>query len=819
MGIGTDAPVTINVKGVSLRSGLRLMLNEIGLTYLVRDGVLLITTPEEAESSLKTVVYPVADLVMDYRTKSGETVSDFDSFIDLITSTVKPATWDAVGGPGTIAPMENGRSKALVVCQTDEVQEQIKDLLDVLRRLPKEPESGEVPLREKPTQGADHGGIGGMGMGGMAGFGPGMEGRDGDKSKAAKHPGLILTPPEEPAEVAAKSPAPEFENPMPATQPPAKKEKDDKTTVGLSQPGVFNGDKELTKKDAAVREKIIARQKALVAELTNVDKSSVPFDDNGALGYLEPESKPRRRLVGVYGGDLATRQLAGVRSLKIDLLRSQADSGQVVVFRSLGVDPLLAVTLADDARFASLRWALALAVALAGAALTCRTVRTKTGYVLAVMLATTLFSLVGDVELAKTCNWMFFAAAWLIPYFLVAGCFRWLGRKCCPRCRAAKTAAAVLLLAALAGVPFAQAAEQSNIHVAQPPSAVQNHPRQPGAAVPQASDGPIVIQIAKPPAPIHLPKDAIILPYDPDWKNGIKDADKLLVPYEKYVELWNRAYPDKKIETKAPPAPYGLADAAYKTLLADGDSLLLAGRMEIDVFTDGYVQVPLGLGGGVLTRAELDGKPARISVLEKQQLPSPPAPLPKGEGRQDAKPQAAVQQFAQSPLAVSQQPDRSVIVLHVTGKGRHRLELDVRLKLDRQGGWREAAGVLPSAPAAALDIVVPSARTELRLGQVADCRQYETEKPDQNHPHHAGRTGGHRHPLAARGRRRPDRPHADRSLGSRVRRPRGRAAAELATLARLPPLGTRCLQRQTARRLPVGKGRGRQRPRLGNPRR
>ena len=123
-----------------------------------------------------------------------------------------------------------------------------------------------------------------------------------------------------------------------------------------------------------------------------------------------------------------------------------------------------------------------------------------------------------------------------------------------------------------------------------------------------------MIQVVEPPAPVNVPDDAIILPYDPDSMTGIKDADKLLVPYDKYVELWNRAYPDKKIETKAAPAPYALAGAAYKTLLEGDEYLLLTGQMEIDVFADGFVQVPLGLGGGVLAQAELDGKPARLSV-------------------------------------------------------------------------------------------------------------------------------------------------------------------------------------------------------------
>lgn len=58
---------------------------------------------------------------------------DFDSLIDLITSTIQPNTWDDVGGAGSIAPFEPNLS--LVVSQTQEVHEQIVDLLEQLRRM------------------------------------------------------------------------------------------------------------------------------------------------------------------------------------------------------------------------------------------------------------------------------------------------------------------------------------------------------------------------------------------------------------------------------------------------------------------------------------------------------------------------------------------------------------------------------------------------------------------------------------------------------------------------------------------------------------
>ena len=57
---------------------------------------------------------------------------DFEPLIDLITTTIKPQTWDEVGGPGSISQFSNNLS--LVISQTQEVHEDIADLLEQLRR-------------------------------------------------------------------------------------------------------------------------------------------------------------------------------------------------------------------------------------------------------------------------------------------------------------------------------------------------------------------------------------------------------------------------------------------------------------------------------------------------------------------------------------------------------------------------------------------------------------------------------------------------------------------------------------------------------------
>jgi hypothetical protein len=71
VGLASDTPVTRNLRGISLRSALRLMLQDLDLTYVIRDEVLLITTPDDAVTNVITKVYPVADLVLPISAGAG----------------------------------------------------------------------------------------------------------------------------------------------------------------------------------------------------------------------------------------------------------------------------------------------------------------------------------------------------------------------------------------------------------------------------------------------------------------------------------------------------------------------------------------------------------------------------------------------------------------------------------------------------------------------------------------------------------------------------------------------------------------------------
>jgi hypothetical protein len=63
VGVGPDQQVSMNIHNISLRSAMRLMLHGLQLTYLIRDEVLIITTPDAAEKDLTVCAYNVSGML------------------------------------------------------------------------------------------------------------------------------------------------------------------------------------------------------------------------------------------------------------------------------------------------------------------------------------------------------------------------------------------------------------------------------------------------------------------------------------------------------------------------------------------------------------------------------------------------------------------------------------------------------------------------------------------------------------------------------------------------------------------------------------
>jgi len=151
VGIGTDTPINLNLRNVSLKHAMRSMLRELELTMMISDEVVMITTPEEAESNLVTRIYPVGDLVdpKSFTTDFGSNRT-LDELIDVIRSVIAPSSWDEVGGPGSLESVVTP-SHCLVCSNTEDVHDRIAELLSDIRKLPKDNEpavkEGEAVLR------------------------------------------------------------------------------------------------------------------------------------------------------------------------------------------------------------------------------------------------------------------------------------------------------------------------------------------------------------------------------------------------------------------------------------------------------------------------------------------------------------------------------------------------------------------------------------------------------------------------------------------------------------------------------------------------
>lgn len=419
--------------------------------------------------------------------------------------------------------------------------------------------------------------------------------------------------------------------------------------------------------------------------------------------------------LGINGKDglsLSTKQAVGKywaeQGLSSLVIEVQNDLyAPAVTFRSLGVAPELQAQIVDQRWLAWVARGIFLLVLLVGCGLMRQTLRQKVGFVLVTMLAATLPLLLTDRldNLSFIFDLAFYAAALLVPIYLVAAMVQASCKalSCCltGACEANSTNAntgsttlppasvttiAVLLLLASfwsIGAPTA---------LAQFPIEIKNFKE--------------LLPFLDPGGPVNIPRDAVIIPYAADQEDGLKKAEKVLVPYEKYVELWNLANPDKKLQTVAPPADYALAGVTYLATLADSDDLLVSGKLEIDLFTDKPTIIPLNLVGGVLVKALLDGQPARLQMVQPGQLPA-----------------NVNQQEAALPAGAE-----AVALLHVAGKGRKQLELSIRLGLERRGGWRIVSGRLPVAPAAALNLTILAPQTEVRLTGLPDKASFESTK-------------------------------------------------------------------------------------------
>lgn len=96
--VESEDPVTFKVKKLQVRTILRKILNDRGLTYVIKEGMFQVVTPQKARDMMVVRSYPVADLIYPV-SNFGPFFNDImalqnmQSLINVIQSQVDPAIW------------------------------------------------------------------------------------------------------------------------------------------------------------------------------------------------------------------------------------------------------------------------------------------------------------------------------------------------------------------------------------------------------------------------------------------------------------------------------------------------------------------------------------------------------------------------------------------------------------------------------------------------------------------------------------------------------------------------------------------------------
>jgi hypothetical protein len=119
-----ESPVSGSAKGISMRGFLKKLFGDLQMTYVIRNGKIIVTTPDRAAQMLVVKTYYVGDLISLPNFTLGpinnqlQLIQNVASLIAFIQS-IEPSSWQPTG-PGTI--FFNPLTMSISVKQTAEMQ-------------------------------------------------------------------------------------------------------------------------------------------------------------------------------------------------------------------------------------------------------------------------------------------------------------------------------------------------------------------------------------------------------------------------------------------------------------------------------------------------------------------------------------------------------------------------------------------------------------------------------------------------------------------------------------------------------------------------
>jgi len=402
--------------------------------------------------------------------------------------------------------------------------------------------------------------------------------------------------------------------------------------------------------------------------------------------------------------NLAWLSQEATRSLPIDLVRE----GRGLRFDGLTAEAAVSLTLLNNTALRMFRrglFLLLICLGLLPAIRHGRRWRYVAGWLLASSILPCLPGLAATTLILNDC---FLAALVLAALYAFGGAVGWLPRRGRPApAPAAATTVAVMLAAALALAAFPNPASAQTATApadgSQPPrpaaaavapspatasapglsatpasapvaaesasSARSQTPAFPAPAAPAATPPALTpVELVKP-APMPLPEDAVIVPYDGLPARLLPDR---LLPYVFYQRLRSGAQPPP-----FQPAPALFTTVRYEATLTEDDTMTITARLQ--------AVIPAATAAPLPTLTYQNVLPGQITA---NGVPAPawtaPGPRP--------------------GLAIASLPP-----------GKHALEMTWLATVSRQGGWRQVEIALPAPTPATLVITPPENGAEIAV--------------------------------------------------------------------------------------------------------
>ena len=401
-------------------------------------------------------------------------------------------------------------------------------------------------------------------------------------------------------------------------------------------------------------------------------KDSIVREKSDSVNENSPQDGGKKKIA--EGKKAGLWALSGLRSLDIEL----TDTGNAVEFYNLGEQPVLTATVVHQSRMNWIAISFAFLIAAVGVSLTNGKFKSKVTFVVAILLLASLLPLAGTFfdAFRTIIDLAILAAVFVAIYFVVAGLVKLVGRSLT---LVAKQIQLFLLLIVFS-VGMANQANAQDV-------------------VNDTAELKRLIAELQAEPDVKLPNDAIIIPFDAKDPRGREKADRLLLPYEHYLNLMNKADVDGQPKPNGFPVGFIFSSAQYDLQLTLDDDVAIRGELVIDVLTDDPVSVSLPLMGGALADAKVDGEPAKLQFQTK----------------------------SNKKQASKQRANPNTVLLHLEGRGTKTLEFTVQIKPDRQGGWRIINATLPVGMTRGLNITSLPELTEVRLNSGADRRSIEAK--------------------------------------------------------------------------------------------